>query len=111
VSSWVLGTHPDPVFSDVGDPFVSKVRPQIVCMDGATISVQASRFHYCSPRNDHGPYSEVEVGYPTPDFPEGVQWKDNPDRPDSESVFAFVPIKVVSDWIDSHGGYSHLKAK
>ena len=95
-----------PVDRDVG-----RVRPQIVCMDGATISVQASRFHHSTPRSAEGPYSEVEVGFPTPDFPEGLQWKDNPDVPDSECVFAYVPIKVVSDWIESHGGYSHLQVK
>jgi hypothetical protein len=111
MSSWVLGTHPNPMLSDAADRFGLKVRPPIVCMDGATISVQASKFHFCSPRNNDGPYSSVEVGFPTPDFPEGAPWKENPDKPDSESVFALVPIQVVSDWIESHGGYSHVQVK
>jgi len=37
----------------------------IVCADGVTLSVQATNSHYCTPRTDYGPYSAVEVGYPS----------------------------------------------
>ena len=32
--------------------------------DGTSLSVQVSETHYCSPRNNWGPYYEVEVGFP-----------------------------------------------
>lgn len=37
----------------------------IVCRDGFSLSVQASHTHYCSPKNDTGPWTTVEVGYPS----------------------------------------------
>ena len=40
--------------------------PRIVCADGASLSVQASKNHYCSPRlDDIFSYDRVEVGYPS----------------------------------------------
>ena len=43
-----------------------ELRPHIVCGDGIQLSVQASDGHYCSPRiNGRGPYSNIEVGYPS----------------------------------------------
>ena len=42
-----------------------QIRELIRCNDGFTMSVQASRGHFCSPRNDVGPYDGVEVGYPS----------------------------------------------
>ena len=42
------------------------LRPQIVCVDGVTLSVQASNGHYCIPREDDMRfYPHVEVGYPS----------------------------------------------
>lgn len=39
---------------------------QVVCNDGFTMSVQASQFHYCSPRVDLAEsYDSVEVGFPS----------------------------------------------
>jgi hypothetical protein len=38
---------------------------RIYCKDGYNLSVQASATHYCSPREDFGPWYEVEVGYPS----------------------------------------------
>jgi len=51
-----------------------EIRPQIVCVDGVGLSVQASSGHYCEPRID-GPvtYYSVEVGYP--DIVPPLSWK------------------------------------
>ena len=46
------------------------IRPRIVCADGFSLSVQASNGHYCTPRSNYGPYSRVEVGYPSSRPPE-----------------------------------------
>lgn len=54
---------------------------RVVCKDGTTISVQASFHHYCTPRSNLGPYTHVEV------------WS------------AQVPIEVVAQFIDNHGGF------
>jgi len=51
-----------------------KVRPWIICADGFTFSVQASETHYCRPRTNRGPYSAVEVGYPSSRPPR--EWKE-----------------------------------
>ena len=40
-------------------------RTTVKCKDGFTMSVQASKSHYSEPKNDEGPYSEVEVGIPS----------------------------------------------
>ena len=39
-------------------------RRPIQCKDGFMMTVSASRGHLCSPRDDYGPYSAVEVTYP-----------------------------------------------
>jgi hypothetical protein len=38
-----------------------KIREPIKCSNGLQLSVQASKNHYCIPKNDEGPYSHVEV--------------------------------------------------
>ncbi len=39
--------------------------PPIVCADGESLSVQAGRMLYSTPRDDEGPYTAVEVGFPS----------------------------------------------
>lgn len=38
------------------------LNPRVRFRDGL-LSIQASSFHYCSPKHDHGPYTCVEVAY------------------------------------------------
>ncbi len=41
------------------------VRDRFVCADGTSLSIQANKFMYCTPREDGMSfYSAVEVGYP-----------------------------------------------
>jgi hypothetical protein len=70
---------------------------QIVCKDGAHISVQASRTHYSTPRSDVGPYTEYEVGYPSHPFGKLDEYYDG-------SVHAYVPKGIVEEYIAAHGG-------
>lgn len=75
------------------------------CQDGTTLSVQASEGHYCQPRSNEGPYTAVEVGYPTAD--PGAEWlehKDNPSSGDFKDVYAYVPVEKVRAFIAAHGG-------
>jgi hypothetical protein len=80
---------------------------RITCKDGESLSVQASEGHYCKPRRNRGPYFCVEVGFPTVEPPE--TWKeyfdgdwDSQDR--AASVYGYVPIDLVVDFINAHGG-------
>ncbi|MGB9848855.1 MAG: hypothetical protein ACPLSY_03375 [Moorellaceae bacterium] len=76
--------------------------PAIVCADGFRLSVQASKHHYCTPRDDYGPWTEVEVGYPSQEEPLLFPYAEDPGRP--SEVFAYVPIEVVRRVIKKHGG-------
>lgn len=86
--------------TDYRDGFL--VKP-IECKDGLTLSVQASSFNYCSPRNDIGPWCEVEIGFPSERVEEIMPWAENPDSP-CETVYGYVPIEVVEQVIENHGG-------
>jgi hypothetical protein len=80
----------------------------IECRDGFYISVQGHRGGYSSPRaNDADYYSHVECGYPSAPVPELAEYKDG-DREnrasDTESVYGYVPVNVVADLLNAHGG-------
>ena len=70
---------------------------------GALLSVQASDFHYCLPRDDMGPYTHVEVEHP--DAPE--EWAP---RRSWETIYAYVPIEMVAAEIDRLGGFAEEQA-
>lgn len=81
-----------------------KIRPHVQCADGFTVSVQASSFHYCVPRIDGDcNYEEVELGYPNAEDPLINEYAEDYDRP-TETVYACVPIDVVNQLIEKHGG-------
>ena len=82
--------------------------PRVVCADGATISVQASRYHYCHPRDDEGPYIKVEVGYPTNVDEMPASWKEYAQDADQvvADIYAFIPVELVAQFIDEHGGFT-----
>lgn len=64
------------------------VRPAIVCRDGTVFSVQASEYHYCSPRETGlKEYTSVEVLRTGRKEPEG-----------------WVPVRLVNRRIRDHGG-------
>lgn len=87
-----------------------KLRKPIYCRDGFAMSVQASREHFCSPRDDYGPYNGVEVGYPS-------EWEDlllpftdnNTDRTPvicgvTPTLYVNVPPSAIRAVIQKHGG-------
>ena len=82
--------------------------PRIVCEDGFRLSVQAGELLYCSPRIDAGPWSAVEVGFPSarPEpWAEWLEYCEDPDRP-TNTVYGYVPLTLVEALIESHGGPS-----
>lgn len=78
--------------------------PRIVCADGATVSVQANSYSYCTPRDNTGPYTHVEAGFPTGKIP--VSWKKYAeDKSDfNGTVYPYMPIYLVEKYINMHGG-------
>ena len=75
----------------------------VQCADGFNMSVQASQRAYCSPRNDTGPWDSVEVGYPSA-YEHCLQpYAEDPNRP-TETVYGYVPNKLVRSIIEVHGG-------
>ena len=73
------------------------------CADGFNMSVQANQRAYCNPRSNTGPWSEVEVGYPSA-YEHCLQpYAEDPARP-TETVYGYVPNKLVRSIIEVHGG-------
>jgi len=78
--------------------------PRIICEDGTTISVQASALHYAHPRTNRGPYTAVEVGFPSVKPPLAwEQYAEDWENP-TDTVYAYIPLELVSSYIASHGG-------
>lgn len=79
-------------------------RPRLYCNDGYSISVQASEFHYCSPRlNGLQDYKSVELGYPSAEDELINEYAE--DVFDyTATVYGYVPIEVVEKLIEKHGG-------
>ena len=80
--------------------------PVITCADGFKMSVQASSSHYCSPRDNEGPYVSVEIGFPSERVEEFMDYIDG-NRDDTDpttTVYGWVPVHVVVEVIDQHGG-------
>ena len=84
----------------------TRVNSVILCHDGFRMSVQASREHFCTPRQDKGPYTHVEVGYPNLLEELLLPYADGPStiaglRP---TLYVNVPAEVVLETIDMHAG-------
>lgn len=79
--------------------------PKVVCADGFSVSIQASRDHYCDPRSDLGPWVEFELGYPSEPDELINEYAEDPSRP-TDTVYGYVPVSVVEALIAKHGGTS-----
>lgn len=94
------GTHPQsPHFDD----------SEIVCADGFRISVVAGGSAYSTPRVESGPYSAVEVGYPSERPEPFAKWDpyeiiDTVDEPYGWKIYGWVPVDMVRALVASHGG-------
>jgi hypothetical protein len=73
------------------------------CADGFHMSVQASCGHCCSPRDDFGPWTKVEVGFPSQECDDFLPYAINAVGYD-KNVFGWVPVEVVEKVISEHGG-------
>lgn len=81
----------------------SHVAKPIICADGFKVSVQASKHHYCSPREHYAEWASVELGFPSEADDLIQEYAEDPDRP-TETVYGYVPIDIVARLVIKHGG-------
>ncbi len=80
-------------------------RDRIICRDGFTVSVQASRFNYCTPRITDSPYyAKVELGFPSTMLPKSFDEYCDDESRRLGTVYGYVPVFMVIELINSHGG-------
>ena len=76
---------------------------RIECKDGFSMSVQAGSTHYSEPRNNKGPYTHVECGFPSEYEELIITYAESRHEP-TLSVYGWVPVGVVTTVIAKHGG-------
>ena len=103
----------------LGTSDLLSVRPRIVCKDGFSVSLQAGRGFHCTPDDDYGPYTHVELGYPA--YPDRLMLKlfKTVGIPISElsilpyavnkhrlqsTIYKQVPVANVDALFEEHGG-------
>ena len=67
------------------------------------MSVQAFNGAYCTPRDNEGPYTEVEIGYPSRPEELLMEYAEDPGAP-TQTIYAWVPRATVLLIIAKHGG-------
>lgn len=93
---------------EIGGYEYLELAPRVQCVDGFNMSVQASRLHYCTPRdNDASRYEAVEIGYPNMLEADILEYAKNPDSP-TETVYGYVPVEIVDAVIIKHGGIINI---
>lgn len=98
-------------FAKYVTPDRARPRPKIVCRTGLEMSVQASEFHYCSPRENNQPhYGTVEIGFPSHHIHLLNRWCEDDAKP-TETVYGYVPVEVVNIIIAANGGIDYNNVK
>lgn len=92
------------VFAGAADQYLDCV-PRIACAGGLTVSVQTGPSHYCTPRDGYGPWSAVELGFPSRRIEEFVPYIDGALNDDpTDTVYGYVPLHIVAEAIAADGG-------
>lgn len=75
------------------------VRPPANCKDGFYISIQASAFHYCTPRRSlkDCEYTHLELGFSSEHEELIEEYREG-------TIYPYVPIDVVEKVMEKHGG-------
>lgn len=86
-------------------PSSINIREPLECADGFKISIQASEFHYSSPRENVDPsyYEAVELGFPSEPDELILSYAEDPEKL-TETVYGWVPVSLVDELIKKHGG-------
>ena len=76
---------------------------EVLCKDGFTVSIQAHSRNYCTPRDDIGPYTEVELGFPSSSEHLIIRYAEEKSHP-TDTVYGWVPVGLVKALLIKHGG-------
>lgn len=76
------------------------VVPQLRCPSGLTLSVQASRGHYCTPREQEGPWTTVEVLCRDRELTTLRRYRDVT----GGALYCYVPVERLNRIIANAGG-------
>lgn len=80
--------------------------PRLKLRDGHSLSIQASKYHYCTPRFDQDFYEEYtsfEIGFPTFRSNLFIPFAEERERP-TDTVYSCVPKEIIDRVINRHGG-------
>ena len=84
--------------------------PLVVCKDGFEMAVRCGLTLYSSPRDVAKRYSEVEIGFPSApepliaEYAEDWEIEGDDDPKLCETVYGYVPVKLVNKVLEKHGG-------
>ena len=86
--------------------------PRIVCADGFSMSVQAHGGSYCTPRQEEGPHTHMEGGFPSsapldPELRQSAEasaFNDEGEIEFTETVYPYVAREVFEREFALHGG-------
>lgn len=86
------------------EPYVF-IRPRIFCSDGFSVSIQASYSHYCIPRNNVGPYTHFEIGFPSEIVDSWMRYCESRSEAEDprQQIYSSVPIQLIVDELKRHG--------
>jgi hypothetical protein len=83
------------------------VLPSMILNDGSLLSVQASQFHYSSPRVWSEKYTKVEICFDNNNVTANIFFNDY--IIDDIYIAAYVPVELVNDYIQISGGIDYEK--
>ena len=88
--------------------YLNSPNPRITCKDGYNISVQCSNTAYCKPEkllHDVAYYTSFELGFPSESDELINEYAE--DENYTDTVYPYVPRRVVEALIEKHGGIEH----
>jgi len=103
LQKWLKDTQPE--IEQIGTLEIQSGRERLCCPDGWSISIQAGRNLYSTPRINNSRYYEaVELGFPswpmlTDLWNSGYQ----EEKDTKDTVWAFVPVDLVEKELKAHG--------
>jgi hypothetical protein len=85
-------------------PYI-QIRPRIIFSDGFSVSIQASSCHYCVPRNNIGPYTHFEIGFPSEIVDDWIPYCEGSAESEDprQMVYPRVPLNLIVNELKLHG--------
>ena len=80
---------------------MKELSKRYILHDGTILSIQASEMHYCTPRNNIGPYTAAEVHVALGTGPDG--WGAY-EHGEEGIYYGYVPTDLIEKFIVDRGG-------